>query len=96
MFAALIKFHYLLYSYVLVALLGPIAIAIRDPDGLDQKRQVSAPSPLVNFQVSLPILTPSGQSNQYGCVYTETLMEHEFANSYGSPFVGKRSLTTGP
>ena len=43
---------------------------------------------LTDFQVYEPVLTPTGSSNQYGCVYTKTLMEYDFANSYGAPFVG--------
>ena len=45
--------------------------------------------PLVNFQVHQPVFTPSGSDTEYGCVTTQTLMEHEFAFSYGKPFVGR-------
>ena len=41
------------------------------------------------FQVHEPVLTLQGTDNQYGCVYTELLMEHSFGFSYGIPFVGK-------
>ena len=51
-------------------------------------RQASAAGPLVDFQVYEPVLTPSGASDQYGCIYTKELMSYEFANSYGAPFVG--------
>ena len=51
-------------------------------------RQAPAVGPLVDFQVSEPVLTPSSASDQYGCIYTKKLMSHEFANSYGAPFVG--------
>ena len=51
-------------------------------------RQASAAGPLVDFQVYEPVLTPSGASDQYGCIYTKDLMSYEFANSYGAPFVG--------
>ena len=51
-------------------------------------RQAPAVGPLVDFQVSEPVLTPSGASDQYGCIYTKKLMSYEFANSYGHPFVG--------
>lgn len=51
-------------------------------------RQAPAAGPLVDFQVSEPVLTPSGASDQYGCIYTKKLMSYEFANSYGAPFVG--------
>ena len=89
MFSAFIKSHYLLFLYVLVDLLSPIANAFSVPDDPLSKRQTSAASPLVDFQVSEPILTPAGTSDQYGCIATTTLMEYEFANSYGAPFVGK-------
>lgn len=56
------------------------------------KRQISPASTLlVDFQVTEPILTPSGLSDQYGCIYTKVLMEHDFAYSYGAPFVGKNA-----
>ena len=48
----------------------------------------SAASPLVDFQVYEPVLTPAGSTNQYGCVYTRLLMEHVFGFSYGKPYVG--------
>ena len=51
-------------------------------------RQAPAAGPLVDFQVYEPVLTPSGESDQYGCIYTKELMSYEFANSYGAPFVG--------
>lgn len=51
-------------------------------------RQAPAAGPLVDFQVYEPVLTPSGASDQYGCIYTKELMSYEFANSYGAPFVG--------
>ena len=44
---------------------------------------------LENIQVAEPGLTPSGSRNQYGCIRTQTLMRHDFTNSYGAPFVGK-------
>ncbi|KAK9776185.1 putative Peptide-N4-(N-acetyl-beta-glucosaminyl)asparagine amidase A [Seiridium cardinale] len=37
------------------------------------------------FQVAEPVLLPSDGSEE---VYTVTLMDHQFANSYGAPFVG--------
>lgn len=51
-------------------------------------RQAPAAGALVDFQVYEPVLTPSGASDQYGCIYTKELMSYEFANSYGAPFVG--------
>ena len=55
-----------------------------------RKRQNDSiiPLPLEDFQVNEPVLTPSGDSDQYGCIRTQVLMEHVFANSYGQPFVG--------
>ena len=55
-----------------------------------QKRPFADLGRLVNFQVSEPVLTPSEQADREGCVYTLTLMEHVFANSYDVPFVGKQ------
>lgn len=63
----------------------------KGPDGAIGKRQAPAPSPLVDFQVYEPVLTPSGTAGQYGCVYTQLLMDHVFAYSYGIPFVGTHS-----
>lgn len=45
-------------------------------------------SPLVNFQVKEPVLTP-GSGDRKNCVYTKQLMDHVFAFSYGAPFVGR-------
>lgn len=47
---------------------------------------MAAPDPTDFFQVAQPIITPEGSDT---C--TVVLMEHAFANSYGSPFVGKKS-----
>ena len=59
------------------------------PDYVVETRQAPlAASPLVDFQVYEPVLTPTGPTNQYGCVYTQLLMEHVFGFSYGMPFVG--------
>ena len=60
----------------------------KGPDMAIGKRQALAPSTLVDFQVYEPVLTPSGTVDQYGCVYTQLLMDHVFAYSYGMPFVG--------
>lgn len=59
------------------------------PDPGHVKRQTSSEPPLVDFQVSEPILTPLGTTDRYGCIYTQLLMEHDFAFSYGKPFVGE-------
>lgn len=50
--------------------------------------QPPAHAPLVDFQVSEPVLTPTGSSNENGCVYSQVLMSHVFANSYGVPYTG--------
>lgn len=45
-----------------------------------------------DFQVAPPVLTPSANGrgeSEYGCVVTKTLMDYDFANSYGSPYVGE-------
>lgn len=85
---ALTKPHSLLCLYVFFALLGQIAFASWIPDDILPKRQTAAAAPLVDFQVYEPVLTPSGTTDQDGCVYTKLLMDYEFANSYGAPFVG--------
>jgi hypothetical protein len=46
----------------------------------------STAPPLECFQVTEPVLTPTGSSADQAC--TVTLMDHSFDNSYGSPFVG--------
>lgn len=56
------------------------------PDGSLQGNQAPA-SPLVDFQVSEPVITPS-PGDQSDCIYTKQLMDHVFAFSYGAPFVG--------
>ncbi|KAJ5994482.1 hypothetical protein N7451_010206 [Penicillium sp. IBT 35674x] len=46
---------------------------------------------LHDFQVYPPVLTASADArgkNEYGCVVTQTLMDYDFANSYGVPYVG--------
>ena len=74
---------------VFAALLCHTGLSEVHPDNVARKRQAApAASPLVNFQVSEPVLTPSGTSNQNGCIYEQLLMDHVFAFSYGKPFVG--------
>ncbi|KDN65454.1 hypothetical protein CSUB01_05500 [Colletotrichum sublineola] len=46
----------------------------------------SSPPLLDTFQVAEPVLLPSGGAANKAV--TVTLMEHQFANSYGTPFVG--------
>ncbi|KAI4169276.1 MAG: hypothetical protein LQ348_007309 [Seirophora lacunosa] len=65
-----------------------MSIIFLDPDYALGKRQTPIIPPLVNLQVSEPILTPVGDSDQYGCIHTQLLMDHVFAFSYGKPFVG--------
>ncbi|KAL9581101.1 MAG: hypothetical protein Q9212_004099 [Teloschistes hypoglaucus] len=77
-----------LASCVLVASSLSTALSHASPDHRYDKRQTSPSSPLVNFQVSEPILTPVGDANHYGCIHSQLLMEHDFAFSYGKPFVG--------
>ena len=77
---------------VFAALLVHTGFSEVNPDNAARKRQAAtAASPLVNFQVSEPVLTPSGTSDQNGCIYTQLLMDHVFAFSYGKPFVGGSS-----
>ena len=77
---------------VFAALLIHTGLSELHPDNAARKRQAApAASPLVNFQVSEPVLTPSGTSDQYGCIYKQLLMDHVFAFSYGKPFVGRNS-----
>ena len=84
------NFHSILYLYVLLILHRPIdALSFSSPNHALPKRQDPTTTPLVDFQVSQPVLTPSGTSDEFGCIYTQTLMSHVFANSYGAPFVGK-------
>ncbi|RDW82748.1 hypothetical protein BP6252_03860 [Coleophoma cylindrospora] len=70
-------------AYVLAGM-----VVQRAPYPIQDRQAVSPSQPLVDFQVYEPVLTPSGSSNEYGCIYTKTLMEHQFASSYGIPFVG--------
>ncbi|KAL8851861.1 MAG: hypothetical protein Q9221_003287 [Calogaya cf. arnoldii] len=87
--------HLLFLLCVLVAPSSSTAFSYADPDRGLAKRQLSttpplpafqAPEPLAVFQVQDPILIPT--ATEPGCVYTQLLMEHEFAFSYGKPFVG--------
>ncbi|CAO1601988.1 hypothetical protein XANCAGTX0491_005624 [Xanthoria calcicola] len=80
--------HSLFLLCVLVASLLPRAFSHADPDRGLAKRQVSTPPPLVVFQVQDPIIIPTTNGNQSGCVETQLLMDHEFAFSYGKPFIG--------
>lgn len=61
---------------------------IFDHGTIGRRQAQPAPGQLNDFQVYEPVLTPEGPSDQHGCVYTTVLMEYNFANSYGSPFVG--------
>ena len=49
------------------------ALARRIPDDAFSKRQTAPTGLLDDFQVYEPVLTPSGTSDQYGCIYTKTL-----------------------
>lgn len=75
----------------LLCVLIPIscfAIAGQAPDRIEPSLKAPETISLVNFQVYEPVFTPTGQHNKYGCVHTKLLMDHVFAFSYGSPFVG--------
>ena len=48
-----------------------------------------APGQLRDFAVYPPVLVPQGTRDDNGCVYTKTLAEYTFENSYGTPFVGE-------
>ncbi|KAI4124817.1 MAG: hypothetical protein LQ341_007034, partial [Variospora aurantia] len=80
--------HQLPLLCVLVILFSSVPVASRDPDYALGERQAPIIPPLVNFQVSEPILTPVGDSDQYGCVHNQLLMDHAFWFSYGMPFIG--------
>lgn len=76
---------------VLVAPSLSAAFSHTDPDRGPVKRQTPATPPLVAFQVQNPVLVPTANGNQSGCVHTQVLMDHEFAFSYGKPFVGEET-----
>lgn len=67
------------------------ALSAQAPDRLQKLESAVDPSILVNFQVHEPVLTPTGPSDELGCVHSQLLMEHVFAFSYGNPFVGMKS-----
>ena len=70
--------------------LSLVAAVPRTPNHLLPERQiVDLTVPVRDFQVSQPITTPAGSANRYGCIYTKVLMQHDFAYSYGMPFVGR-------
>ncbi|KAL8912733.1 MAG: hypothetical protein Q9172_007449, partial [Xanthocarpia lactea] len=75
---------------ICVSVVRSLSTAFSDasPDRGLAKRQTSTASTLVTFQVQDPILTPTTNDNRSACVYTQLLMDHEFAFSYGKPFVG--------
>ena len=83
-----IKSHFRVFLYVSLLLFCESVLASWIPNDVLPKRQAPAVATLVDFQVYEPILTPSGTSDQHGCVYTKELMTYEFGNSYGAPFVG--------
>lgn len=96
MHPAIINSHCLLCLYVFMLQWAANALSLQNPDHALPKRQTPAPTPLVDFQVYEPVLTPSGTSDQYGCIYTQTLMSYVFSNSYGAPFVGRLSPSKSP
>lgn len=50
--------------------------------------QSQSQEPLVSFQVTEPVVTPTGSHDEYGCVVSQVLMSHVFAKSYGVPYTG--------
>ncbi|KAJ5717898.1 hypothetical protein N7488_003544 [Penicillium malachiteum] len=71
-------------SFILVA-------DAKRPQGNLKRTSASTSGELHDFQVAPPVLTPSANGkgkNEYGCVVTQTLMDYDFANSYGTPYVG--------
>lgn len=87
----------LLLLCVVVAPSLSASLAPESPDHGLGKRQTPPILPLVDFQVSEPILIPTGTSDRYGCVHTQLLMDHVFAFSYGRPFVGMlKTILTWP
>ena len=54
---------------------------------LQQDSQQSA-IPALQFEVHPPVFTPEEEGTSNGCIHSQTLMEHTFANSYGAPFIG--------
>lgn len=67
----------------LVAQIGRIAYEMDVDADVTHPAPSAATKPTLEcFQVAQPVLQPTGES------VTVTLMEHQFANSYGSPFVG--------
>ena len=89
MLPATVKSHSLLCLYVLLLQCPADILSSLSPNHALQLRQAPPAAPLVDFQVYEPVLTPSGSSDQYGCIYTQTLMSYVFSNSYGAPFVGR-------
>ncbi|KAI1848434.1 hypothetical protein JX265_008784 [Neoarthrinium moseri] len=69
----------------LLAQIGELAFDVEVASSV-RAAATPAATPLECFQVAEPVLTPSSGYGEEAC--TVTLMEHTFANSYGSPFVG--------
>ena len=88
----LLHLRSLLLLCVPVALSLAAAISDKSPDYGLERRQTPAAAPLVDFEVYEPVLTPTGDADENGCVYTELLMDYVFAFSYGKPFVGTEYL----
>ncbi|KAJ5759200.1 hypothetical protein N7520_006356 [Penicillium odoratum] len=70
-----------------------LAVTVAAKGGQHRVKRVSDTNAgeLHDFQVYPPVLTASANANgknEYGCVVTQTLMDYDFANSYGSPYVG--------
>ena len=71
-------------AVTLITSLPPVS-----PDTVDKAyHDANDPNPVLNFQIREPVFTPLEAENGYGCMHTQTLMEHDFGFSYGHPFVG--------
>ena len=57
--------------------------------GVIGRQAQPAPGQLRDFAVYPPVLVPEGSKDENGCVFTKTLAEYTFENSYGTPFVGE-------
>lgn len=75
----------------LAALSFAVAVAAKGGQHHLKRTSDASSGELHDFQVYPPVLTASADGrgkNEYGCVVTKTLMDYDFANSYGEPYVG--------
>jgi hypothetical protein len=76
----------------LTALSFAVAVAAKGGQRHLKRNSDASSGELHDFQVYPPVLTASADTrgkNEYGCVVTKTLMDYDFANSYGDPYVGE-------